>query len=649
MAAKRVLRDEESLAVSAAAAAAARDARPGEEDEERKAAKQPRSLSIFESAASFAARVDRELASDEFKFLEPDALNAACSTHPPTLATLPRLFEAMYQQKRFYFSGGRLSCVLRLPMAEVLERIIAGVDDETLSGLSVHGVQGAGKSYSLYAVVCALRRLRGRFRVTYIADCDAWTRQGVLETLLALVTTFYADEETSVVERAAVILEMQDKNLAMSALERLVFDLSLWAGNAKLPWVLVVDQINRIRSKEKQNEYPFSLAQDFGGRDALGVRFCVTSASANNEFLASDARQNQLRYDFLPFQRFSDEEFTLLADKHRIPAELHERVACLTGRLPLDVNLLLHAPGLDWERKIAAYREARLAEMNRIHDRFIKAANKEGNRKDVDDAVARMLLRVPVKQETFGDQQLTYLEPAAPPLGPGYKFIKPITPLALETIEELHKQIDGNVKTVTEIVLSDPDSFTNAVKGKVLEGYLIRSFAKQRHVHFSYKALGARKEKEVVLEFDLPQVISFAGQRVPESFAALPLPASFEPARAALIYPESETFPDIDLLLWVPEPHATHEGKADCVLYALQVTLAKPLSGHLDSQQSFESRQREAWRALIPTAKRVEFLFVADNAELGNARMPTLVCDFTRNTNPLRDFLPVLKSFRRKV
>jgi hypothetical protein len=170
----------------------------------------------------------------------------------------------------------------------------------------------------------------------------------------------------------------------------------------------------------------------------LGVRFCVTSASANNEFLAGDARQNQLRYDFLPFQRFSDEEFTLLADKHRIPAELRERVAYLTGRLPLDVNLLLHAPGPDWERKIGAYREARLSEMNSIHDRFIKAAAEKNMTVMVNDAVARMLLRVPVEVENFGDQQLTYIEPAEPPLGPKYKYIKPITPLALEAIERLH-------------------------------------------------------------------------------------------------------------------------------------------------------------------------------------------------------------------
>jgi hypothetical protein len=163
-------------------------------------------------------------------------------------------------------------------------------------------------------------------------------------------------------------------------------------------------------------------------------------------------------------------------------------------------------------------------------------------------------------------------------------------------------------------------------------------------VRLGYVAFGARKEKEVVLAFDVPQVIRFAGQRVPESFPA------FNPARAALIYPESETFPDVDLLLWVPEPHATAEGKADCVLYAVQVTLENPLSGHLDSQRRFrEQGQLEAWRNLIPAAKRVEFLFVADNAELGRDRPPTLVCDFTRGNNPLRELLPLLKTFRRKL
>jgi hypothetical protein len=39
----------------------------------------------------------------------------------------------------------------------------------------------------------------------------------------------------------------------------------------------------------------------------------------------------------------------------------------------------------------------------------------------------------------------------------------------------------------------------------------------------------------------------------------------------------------MDLLLRVPEPHATAEGKADCVLYAVQVTLEKPLARHLDA------------------------------------------------------------------
>jgi hypothetical protein len=39
----------------------------------------------------------------------------------------------------------------------------------------------------------------------------------------------------------------------------------------------------------------------------------------------------------------------------------------------------------------------------------------------------------------------------------------------------------------------------------------------------------------------------------------------------------------MDLLLWLPEPQATAEGKADCVLYAVQVTLEKPLACHFDS------------------------------------------------------------------
>jgi hypothetical protein len=45
---------------------------------------------------------------------------------------------------------------------------------------------------------------------------------------------------------------------------------------------------------------------------------------------------------------------------------------------------------------------------------------------------------------------------------------------------------------------------------------------------------------------------------------------------------ERETSWDTDLLLWVPEPHATAEGKAECVLYAAQVTPEKPLARHLD-------------------------------------------------------------------
>jgi hypothetical protein len=43
----------------------------------------------------------------------------------------------------------------------------------------------------------------------------------------------------------------------------------------------------------------------------------------------------------------------------------------------------------------------------------------------------------------------------------------------------------------------------------------------------------------------------------------------------------------MDLLLWVPEPHATAEGKAECVLYAVQMTQEKPLVRHVDSERRF--------------------------------------------------------------
>jgi hypothetical protein len=55
--------------------------------------------------------------------------------------------------------NGKLEMVIRAPMAKVLETVTAGCDPSSRQlGVVLRGVKGVGKSMTLYAIVCYMRR-----------------------------------------------------------------------------------------------------------------------------------------------------------------------------------------------------------------------------------------------------------------------------------------------------------------------------------------------------------------------------------------------------------------------------------------------------------------------------------------------------------
>jgi hypothetical protein len=317
--------------------------------------------------------------------------------------------------------NGKLEVVIRAPMAKVLETVTAGCDPRSHRvGVVLRGVKGVGKSMTLYAIVCYMRRHCDRFGVTYIPDCRVWQSDGVRMFLLALVATFYADPVSIVGRAAAVAAEKTTEEL-----EKLVESLAKFCRDTlRLPWVLVVDQTNRIADEIRADKYPFSLARTFGGRFVgQPPQFIIKSASTDNE-QTNECEAGYDTVDFVQFQRLNDAEFKIATAKVQLTGEQADEVKYWTGLIPLEVAEFvrdyqrLSMPGAAaaaaaggagdaFAAALLAYKHAAEMRLKDPHSKFIDDVSL-GTTSAKNDAIAKMILRTPVltKSNPLFDRQL---------------------------------------------------------------------------------------------------------------------------------------------------------------------------------------------------------------------------------------------------
>jgi hypothetical protein len=194
-------------------------------------------------------------------------------------------------------------------------------------------------------------------------------------------------------------------------------------------------------------------------------------------------------------------------------------------------------------------------------------------------------------------------EEADPELA-GHARVTPVTPIAHEIIEaQFGPGLEDLLTSTTKSILIN-FSFTNPAKRNALEVFLIRNFAARQSacISFSGRFAGSLQLRDLL-------TVEFLGQGVPDRRVLQRL--RFDRSRPMMLVPKSETYPHVDFFLWDPV-------EAGGVLYALQVTLDKPVKHHFGSQTEFFARHAKQWAQVFDvgdTDRRIRFVFIADNRD----------------------------------
>ena len=267
--------------------------------------------------------------------------------------------------------------------------------------------------------------------------------------------------------------------------------------------------------------------------------------------------------------------------------------------MPLEITELLRKSGGSLKEKIALYLTARSAEFQRRHRQFLDDTDpsQAGGSKiqSFRRALACTSLSLSLDDITCLDRQLMFMRG---------KYVFTLTPLALKVMRDLSP--DGNKQAMDVAiaqVLSD-DSFTNDVKGRVLEKYVIESLERIKLWKGSASSVGPKggKRSPLAMHVDISRVLHFAGMKTPTADDI-----NFE--QSVMFVPLNSNYPAVDLLIWDAKQKT---------LFAIQLTIREKVSDHMKETldgDTWTSLQND-WKSLCG-ADKVELIWVSDNDARG--------------------------------
>jgi hypothetical protein len=268
--------------------------------------------------------------------------------------------------------------------------------------------------------------------------------------------------------------------------------------------------------------------------------------------------------------------------------------------VPLEITELLRAHGDTLKAKLRQYKEQRSELFQHRHRQFLDDSAKvsDDNVKAFRRALACTVLSLQLNDVTCLDRQLMFMHG---------QHVHALTPLALKVMRDLSP--DDNQQAMDaafELVLKDA-TFTNDVKGRVVEQYVVTCLERSKQWNGSAVSTGPNggKRKPLRMNIDIVEVVHFAGNSTP--FDDVDLDQSI------MFVPLNSNYPAVDLLMW----DANNK-----TLFAIQVTIREKVSDHMkDALQGDKwTTLKNRWRKYCSSADKVELIWLSETMPVAISR-----------------------------
>jgi hypothetical protein len=209
------------------------------------------------------------------------------------------------------------------------------------------------------------------------------------------------------------------------------------------------------------------------------------------------------------------------------------------------------------------------------------------------------------------------------------QYVHALTPLALNVMRELSTNDNKQaMDTAFELVLKGA-TFTNDVKGRVLEQYVVACL--ERGKLWSGSAVssgpkgGHRKPLKMLVHIDY--VVNFAGQGTPSDRVDL--------NQSIMFVPLNSNYPAVDLLIWDAK---------NTKLFAVQVTIREKVSDHMTETLADDGKWtslKQQWLEFCG-ADEIELIWLADNDARGKYNE-----ELVMQLNGMTQAFPLFAKFKR--
>lgn len=411
----------------------------------------------------------------------------------------------------------------------------------------VHGPQGFGKSFALYHLFCALSTYPNN-RVLYIPNCATINEDSIFKLFKAIGAAFARDPTfVDLIYPLALSFTNHSWELLLGRINK-------HCETNNLTFFAIFDQHNGLKQEQRQCA-PTNLLQ---WPEALNGSFfkLIISAYANN---SDQTVTKDIKSLFPFFEGLSQNELAAWRVKNAffVNEPSLDNLTELTRNIPYELFRVLESlkdfkpsvPHPTLRQVLAAYRDSRLVDLNKAHDKYLKdngAALPDLNYGLTEHKCMLYMandLALPTADKLVFDRQLFFL---TPPSG-GFHHIRPTFPLALDMVLNRLQPLDSEVFT-KEVFES---ALPNDAKGRMAEYYIIQCLTKHRHLTLPlYPVRGDIRDDRL----DVDLVVERFHDIIPPHL----------PTHLTLFVPSSAKYNDVDFLLF--DPHTSR-------LYCFQVTV----------------------------------------------------------------------------
>jgi hypothetical protein len=269
-------------------------------------------------------------------------------------------------------------------------------------------------------------------------------------------------------------------------------------------------------------------------------------------------------------------------------------------QVPLEVTQLLRKDGDSLKDKLVDYKQSRSEQFRRRHRQFLDDSDPSQSQgpkiQSFRHALACTVLSLQLVDGTCLDRQLMFMHG---------QHVHALTPLALKVMRDLSPDDNKQaMDTAFELVLKDA-TFTNDVKGRVLEQYVVTCLERGKLWSGSAVSSGPQggKRKPLKMNVGIEKVVHFVGSHTPVSGVDLD--------QSIMFVPLNSNYPAVDLLVW----DANNK-----TLFAIQVTIREKVSDHMKETLAVDGKWtslKQQWLQFCGAAQ-IELIWLSDNDARGD-------------------------------